>query len=44
MDSNPWKIQKYGVVLSLYVKGLVMLANQKGKLKSSLIFDEFPMI
>ncbi|WP_026967561.1 hypothetical protein [Algoriphagus terrigena] len=42
MDNNPWKIQTYGAVLSLYVNRLVKLVNQKGKLKSSLIFDEFP--
>lgn len=42
--NNPQKIQTYGAVLSLYVNRLVKLVNQKGKLKSSLIFDEFPTI
>ncbi len=42
--NNPQKIQIYGAVLSLYVNRLVKLVNQKGKLKSSLIFDEFPTI
>jgi len=44
MGNNPQKIQIYGAVLSLYVNRLVKLVNQKGKLKSSLIFDEFPTI
>ena len=44
MGSNPQKIQIYGAVLSLYINRLVKLVNQKGKVKSSLIFDEFPTI
>src|SRR5690606_39764116 len=44
MGNNPQKIQIYGAVLSLYVNRLVKLVNQKGKLKSCLIFDEFPTI
>lgn len=44
MGNNPQKIQIYGAVLSLYVNRLVKLVNQKNKLKSSLIFDEFPTI
>lgn len=44
MGNNPQKIQTYGAVLSLYVNRLVMLVNKKGKLKSSLVFDEFPTI
>lgn len=44
MGNNPQKIQIYGAVLSLYVSRLIKLVNQKGKLKSSLIFDEFPTI
>jgi hypothetical protein len=42
--NNPQKIQIYGAVLSLYVNRLVKLVNQKRKLKSSLVFDEFPTI
>lgn len=42
--NNPQKIQIYGAVLSLYVNRLVKLVNKKGKLKSSLVFDEFPTI
>ncbi|SDF13212.1 Type IV secretory system Conjugative DNA transfer [Mucilaginibacter pineti] len=42
--NNPQKIQIYGAVLSLYVNRLVKLVNKKGKLKCSLIFDEFPTI
>ncbi len=42
--NNPQKIQIYGAVLSLYVNRLIKLVNKKGKLKSSLIFDEFPTI
>tara|TARA_B100000678_G_scaffold266403_1_gene251253 strand:- start:2254 stop:4245 length:1992 start_codon:yes stop_codon:yes gene_type:complete len=44
MGNNPQKIQIYGAVLSLYVNRLIKLVNKKGKLKSSLIFDEFPTI
>lgn len=44
MGNNPQKIQIYGAVLSLYVNRLVKLVNQKGKIKSSLVFDEFPTI
>jgi TusA-related sulfurtransferase len=44
MGNNPQKIQIYGAVLSLYVSRLLKLVNQKDKLKSSLIFDEFPTI
>lgn len=44
MGNNPQKVQVYGAVLSLYVTRLLKLVNQKNKLKSSLIFDEFPTI
>lgn len=44
MGNNPQKIQIYGAVLSLYVTRLIKLVNSKGKLKSSLVFDEFPTI
>jgi len=44
MGNNPQKIQIYGAVLSLYVNRLVKIVNKKGKLKSTLIFDEFPTI
>jgi hypothetical protein len=44
MGNNPQKIQIYGAVLSLYVNRLVKLVNKKGRLKSSLVFDEFPTI
>lgn len=44
MGNNPQKIQIYGAVLSLYVNRLVKLVNQKNKLKSSLVFDEFPTV
>ena len=44
MGNNPQKIQIYGAVLSLYVNRLIKLVNKKGKLKSNLIFDEFPTI
>ncbi|MCC9063628.1 conjugal transfer protein MobC [Flavobacterium piscisymbiosum] len=44
MGNNPQKIQTYGAVLSLYVSRLIKQVNQKEKLKSSLIFDEFPTI
>lgn len=44
MGNNPQKIQTYGAVLSLYVTRLIKQVNKKGKLKSSLVFDEFPTI
>ncbi|MES1217676.1 MAG: conjugal transfer protein MobC [Bacteroidota bacterium] len=44
IGNNPQKIQIYGAVLSLYVNRLVKLVNKKGKLKCSLIFDEFPTV
>jgi len=44
MGNSPQKIQIYGAVLSLYVSRLIKTANKKSRLKSSLIFDEFPTI
>jgi len=44
LANNPQKQQIYGAVLSLYITRLIKLVNQKEKLKSSLIFDEFPTI
>ena len=44
MGNNPQKIQVYGAVLSLYISRLIKMVNKKGKMKSSLIFDEFPTI
>ncbi|MDR6941355.1 conjugal transfer protein MobC [Mucilaginibacter pocheonensis] len=44
MGNNPQKLQIYGAVLSLYISRMIKLVNQKGKLKSSLVFDEFPTI
>lgn len=44
MGNDPAKTQVYGAVLSLYVSRMLKLVNQKGKLPSSLVFDEFPTI
>jgi hypothetical protein len=44
IGNNPQKIETYGAVLSLYVSRLLKMVNKKGKLKSSLIFDEFPTL
>lgn len=44
LGNNPQKQQVYGAVLSLYVSRLIKTVNQKGKLKCSLVFDEFPTI
>lgn len=44
MGNNPQKIQTYGAVLSLYINRLIKQVNQKDKLKSSLVFDEFPTV
>lgn len=44
MGNNPQKTQTYGAVLSLFISSLIRMINKKGKLKSSVIFDEFPTI
>lgn len=44
MGNNPQKVDTYGAVLSLYVNRMLKLINKKGKLKSSLIFDEYPTL
>lgn len=44
IGNNPQKQQIYGAVLSLYISRVIKLVNKKNKLKSSLIFDEFPTI
>jgi len=44
MGNNPQKQQIFGAVLSLYISRVIKLVNRKGKMKSSLIFDEFPTI
>lgn len=44
LANNPQKQQVYGAVLSLYITRLIKLVNQKDRLKSSLVFDEFPTI
>jgi len=44
LGNNPQKIDTFGAVLSLYVSRLLKQVNRKGKLKCSLIFDEFPTL
>jgi len=44
LGNNPQKSQTYGAVLSLYIAKLTKQVNKPGRLKSSLIFDEFPTI
>lgn len=44
MGNNPQKIQTYGAVISLYVNRMLKIVNQKNKLKSMLVFDEFPTL
>lgn len=44
LANNPQKQQVYGAVLSLYISRMTKIINQRNKLKSSLIFDEFPTI
>lgn len=34
----------YGAVVSLYISRLIKAVNQKGRQKSSLVFDEFPTV
>nr|WP_229689148.1 TraM recognition domain-containing protein [Puia dinghuensis] len=44
IGNNPSKTQVYGAVLSLCTERMLKLVNQKGRLKSSLIFDEYPTL
>ncbi len=44
VGNNPQKQQIYGAVLSLYISRVIKLVNKKNRLKSSLVFDEFPTI
>jgi hypothetical protein len=44
LANNPQKQEVYGAVLSLFISRMIKLVNQRDKLKSSLIFDEFPTI
>lgn len=44
IGNNPSKVQVYGAVISLCIERMLKLVNQKGKLKSTLIFDEYPTI
>jgi hypothetical protein len=44
MGNNPQKQLVYNAVLSLLATRLIKLVNKKGKMKSSLVFDELPTI
>lgn len=44
LANNPQKQEVYSAVLSLYISRMTKLVNQREKLKSSLVFDEFPTI
>lgn len=44
MGNNIQNNRRYGGVLCLYIKRLIKLVNNKGRQKSSVIFDEFPTI
>lgn len=44
LANNPQKSDVFGAVLSLYINRVNKLANRKGQLKCSMIFDEFPTI
>ena len=44
LGNNPQKAQTYGAVISTYVNRMLKIINQKNKLKSMLIFDEFPTL
>lgn len=44
VGNNPAKQQTYGAVLSLYIERMLKLVNRKDRLKSSLVFDEFPTV
>ncbi|WP_025144878.1 conjugal transfer protein MobC [Pedobacter jeongneungensis] len=44
IGNNPQKQQIYGAVLALFANRLLKVINKKDKLKSMLIFDEYPTI
>lgn len=44
LANNPLRIEMYGAVLSLFLTRMMKVINQRGKHKSSLIFDELPTI
>ena len=44
VGNNPSKTQVYGAVLSLCTERMLKLVNRKGRLKSSLVFDEYPTL
>ncbi|PWS32219.1 conjugal transfer protein MobC [Pedobacter paludis] len=44
IGNNPQKQQIYGAVLSLFGNRLLKVINKKDKLKSMLIFDEYPTV
>ena len=44
MGNNPQKQLVYNAALSLLATRLIRLVNKKGKMKSSLVFDELPTI
>ena len=44
LANNPQKQNIYGAVLSLYITRAIKIINKKERLKSSLVFDEFPTI
>jgi type IV secretory pathway TraG/TraD family ATPase VirD4 len=44
VGNSPQKANIYGAMLSLYITELTRQLNKRNKLKSSIIFDEFPSI
>lgn len=44
MGNSPQKMQIYGAVLSLYINRIIKSVNRKGRMKCSLVFDEFPTV
>ena len=44
LGSNPQKTGIYGAVLSLFANRLLKIINKKDKLKSMLVFEEYPTI
>jgi hypothetical protein len=44
LGNNPQKTQIYGAVLSLFANRLLKIINKKDKLKSMLLFEEYPTI
>ncbi len=44
LANNPFRIEMYGAVLSLFITRMLKIINKRSQMPSSLIFDELPTI